>query len=124
MLLGYGSSLGGSTYFDPRLEETIEETLNAVMRLWTVLTLLQGRVTSWQPSTPFSSDTLETVFHKQGDQRYSLTFDTEAYFSERSIKTFFPEVEVKFVVRQEAKGEHYHVPVLLGPFGYTTYRGS
>ena len=40
------------------------------------------------------------------------------------MKTFFPEVEVKFLVRQEAKGEHYHVPVLLGPFGYTTYRGS
>jgi 5-hydroxyisourate hydrolase len=67
-----------------------------------------------------------------GDQKYSLTFDTEAYFGDRGVKTFFPEVEVKFVVRQDGygdergsgKAQHYHVPVLLGPFGYTTYRGS
>lgn len=83
-----------------------------------------GRVTSWTSSTPFNASSLEDVFKQAGDQRYSLTFDTENYFGERNIKTFFPEVEVKFVVRQEAKGEHYHVPVLLGPFGYTTYRGS
>ncbi|KAH7383887.1 hypothetical protein BKA66DRAFT_511951 [Pyrenochaeta sp. MPI-SDFR-AT-0127] len=83
-----------------------------------------GRVTSWKASTPFATATLEDVFAQHGDQKYSLTFDTENYFGERNVKTFFPEVEVKFVVRQEAKGEHYHVPVLLGPFGYTTYRGS
>jgi 5-hydroxyisourate hydrolase len=53
-----------------------------------------------------------------------LTFNTEDYFGEKGVKTFFPEVEVKFVVRQEQKREHFHVPVLLGPFGYTTYRGS
>ncbi|KAF1937677.1 Hydroxyisourate hydrolase [Clathrospora elynae] len=85
-----------------------------------------GRVTSWTPSTPFSSQGLEEVFKAQGDQQYSLTFDTEGYFGERGIKTFFPEVEVRFLVREEGTGkeEHYHVPVLLGPFGYTTYRGS
>ncbi|KAF2119382.1 hypothetical protein BDV96DRAFT_486986 [Lophiotrema nucula] len=83
-----------------------------------------GRVTNWTPSSPFSADGLEEVFKRDGDQKYSLLFDTEAYFGEREIKTFFPEVEVRFVVRAEAKGEHYHVPVLLGPFGYTTYRGS
>jgi 5-hydroxyisourate hydrolase len=64
------------------------------------------------------------VFKRAGDHKYSLTFDTEAYFGGRGIKTFFPEVEVKFVVRGDGKSEHYHVPVLLGPFGYTTYRGS
>tara|TARA_R110002003_G_scaffold111_4_gene9444 strand:+ start:18949 stop:19149 length:201 start_codon:yes stop_codon:yes gene_type:complete len=66
------------------------------------------------------------VFHAQGDQKYSLTFNTEEYFGQRGVRTFFPEVEVKFVVREEGegKGQHYHVPVLLGPFGYTTYRGS
>mgnify|MGYP001940368505 CR=1 FL=1 len=61
---------------------------------------------------------------QEGDAKYSLTFDTEAYFSQRDIAAFFPEVVVGFVIRREAKGEHYHVPVLLGPFGYTTYRGS
>jgi 5-hydroxyisourate hydrolase len=84
-----------------------------------------GRVTSWTPATPFSSATLEEIYQQQDqDQKYSLTFDTEGYFGKRDIKTFFPEVEVKFVVRKESKSEHYHVPVLLGPFGYTTYRGS
>lgn len=67
---------------------------------------------------------MPTLFHSPGTQKYSLTFDTDEYFGQRGVKTFFPEVEVKFVVRAEAKGEHYHVPVLLGPFGYTTYRGS
>jgi 5-hydroxyisourate hydrolase len=83
-----------------------------------------GRVTSWNPSSPFSSRSLEDVYKQEGDQKYSLTFDTEGYFKERGIKAFFPEVVVNFLVRGEAKGEHYHVPVLLGPFGYTTYRGS
>lgn len=83
-----------------------------------------GRVTSWTSSSPFSADGLDVIFKRAGDQRYSLTFDTESYFGEKGVKTFFPEVEVKFVVRDDAKGEHYHVPVLLSPFGYTTYRGS
>jgi 5-hydroxyisourate hydrolase len=83
-----------------------------------------GRVTSWKNTTTFSSASLEDVFKQEGDQKYSLTFDTEAYFSERGVKAFFPEVVVCFLLRGEAKGEHYHVPVLLGPFGYTTYRGS
>jgi 5-hydroxyisourate hydrolase len=67
---------------------------------------------------------LDEVFREQGAKKYSLTFDTEKYFGDRGIKTFFPEVTVQFVVREEQKGEHFHVPVLLGPFGYTTYRGS
>lgn len=74
---------------------------------------------------PFQKQqSIQEVFQAEGDQHWSLRFDTEAYFGERGVKTFFPEVEVRFVVRGDGKGEHYHVPVLLGPFGYTTYRGS
>lgn len=91
---------------------------------FTGTTNADGRVTSWKSSSPFSSDGLEVIFKREGDQRYSLTFDTESYFGEKGVKTFFPEVEVKFVVWADKKGEHYHVPVLLSPFGYTTYRGS
>lgn len=91
---------------------------------YTATTNSDGRVTSWTPSSRFSSDALDVIFKREGDQKYSLTFDTEAYFGDRGVKTFFPEVEVKFLIRADAKGEHYHVPVLLGPFGYTTYRGS
>jgi 5-hydroxyisourate hydrolase len=54
--------------------------------------------------------------------RYRLTFDTGAYFRAGGDTGFYPEVAVTFEV---TSGEgHYHVPVLLSPFGYTTYRGS
>ena len=50
--------------------------------------------------------------------RYRLTFDTGSYLD----GGFYPEVSVTFVV--EPGEEHYHVPLLLSPFGYSTYRGS
>ena len=53
---------------------------------------------------------------------YRLTFDTAAYFHRVGIQAFYPRVLVEFTV---AAGEsHYHVPLLLSPFGYTTYRGT
>ena len=48
---------------------------------------------------------------------YRLTFDTAAYGN-----AFFPEVAIVF--RVENPAQHYHVPLLLSPFGYSTYRGS
>jgi 5-hydroxyisourate hydrolase len=56
-----------------------------------------------------------------GAGRYRLTFDTGAYFRSRGQSAFYPEVAVVFAV---AAGEHHHVPLLLSPFGYSTYRGS
>ncbi len=53
---------------------------------------------------------------------YRLTFDTCHYFRALGVANFYPEVAVTFQVR--AAGEHYHVPLLLSPFGYSTYRGS
>ena len=53
--------------------------------------------------------------------RYRLTFDTGAYFRGRGEAAFYPEVAVVFTV---AGDEHHHVPLLLSPFGYSTYRGS
>ena len=54
--------------------------------------------------------------------QYRLIFDTRTYFDAQSVRTLYPTVIVVFEV---AAGEtHYHVPLLLGPFGYTTYRGS
>jgi 5-hydroxyisourate hydrolase len=54
--------------------------------------------------------------------RYRLTFDTGAYFTRSGQRAFYPEVAVVFAV--ENGDEHYHVPLLLNPFGYSTYRGS
>lgn len=53
---------------------------------------------------------------------YRLSFDAGAYFGGRGVPTFYPEVCVVFEVREPA--QHHHVPLLLSPFGYSTYRGS
>ena len=52
---------------------------------------------------------------------YRLVFETASYFKSHGKKTFYPKVTVEFEVTDHA---HYHVPLLLNPFGYTTYRGS
>ncbi|WP_035841091.1 hydroxyisourate hydrolase [Kitasatospora azatica] len=52
-----------------------------------------------------------------------LTFDTAAYYAQKSDETpFFPEVSIVFTVAPAQ--HHYHVPLLLNPFGYSVYRGS
>ncbi|HEX2091929.1 MAG TPA: hydroxyisourate hydrolase [Longimicrobiaceae bacterium] len=53
---------------------------------------------------------------------YRLVFDTGAYFRTQGVEGFYPEVVVVFEVRNA--GEHFHVPLLLSPYGYSTYRGS
>jgi 5-hydroxyisourate hydrolase len=53
---------------------------------------------------------------------YRLTFATGAYFRDLGIESFFPETVVVFEVKNPE--QHYHVPLLLSPFGYSTYRGS
>jgi 5-hydroxyisourate hydrolase len=54
--------------------------------------------------------------------QYRLTFETHAYFAAQAIATLYPAVVV--VIDAAAGESHYHVPLLLSPFGYTTYRGS
>ncbi len=70
-----------------------------------------GRLTS---STPANSQ-LEPG-------TYRLIFDAAAYFRAHGVESFYPEVSVTFIVHNAA--QHYHVPLLLSPYGYTTYRGS
>ena len=53
---------------------------------------------------------------------YRLTFETRSYFAAHHAEGFFPQVSIVFEVRGAA--EHYHVPLLLSPYGYSTYRGS
>jgi 5-hydroxyisourate hydrolase len=52
---------------------------------------------------------------------YRLTFETAAYFERIGQAVFYPRIEVVFVA---GLAEHYHIPLLLSPFGYSTYRGS
>ncbi|MFE9578964.1 hydroxyisourate hydrolase [Nocardia sp. NPDC006044] len=52
---------------------------------------------------------------------YRLVFATGPYFTAQQVDTFYPEVSVSFEVTEE---RHYHVPLLLSPFAFSTYRGS
>jgi 5-hydroxyisourate hydrolase len=62
------------------------------------------------PGTPLAAGT------------YRLRFDLAGYFRRRGVAAFYPEASVVFTVSDPAS--HHHVPLLLSPFGYTTYRGS
>jgi 5-hydroxyisourate hydrolase len=64
---------------------------------------------------PFSGDDLPAG-------TYRLVFDTATYFAGTGQRSFYPEVCVSFLA--ESADGHYHVPLLLSPFAYTTYRGS
>lgn len=68
----------------------------------------QGRLTKWPTEIAIERGV------------YRLTFDIATYH--REVQSFFSEVQVIFKVRED--GEHVHVPLLISPFGYTTYRGA
>ncbi|KIW02187.1 hydroxyisourate hydrolase [Verruconis gallopava] len=95
-----------------------------------------GRIPAW---TAVSSDgngnvldmqALFETFEQGADMKWVARFDVLRYFADRNIKPFFPEVEIRFLTSgfgSDANGEergHWHVPLLLGPYSYTTYRGS
>jgi hydroxyisourate hydrolase len=50
-----------------------------------------------------------------------IIFETGDYYAKQNIKTFYPAVEILFTIFDDS---HYHVPLLISPFGYSTYRGS
>jgi 5-hydroxyisourate hydrolase len=68
-----------------------------------------GRLNQWGPGLT-------------GAGNYRLTFDTADWFAARDRECFYPEVLITFTVK--ADDAHYHVPLLLAPFAYSTYRGS
>jgi 5-hydroxyisourate hydrolase len=91
---------------------------------------LEHRVTNgnWQPVGSSQTDgdgrckQLLPEPHDLNPGLYRIVFDTGAYFSAQNGSALYPIVEITFVVRS---GEnHFHIPLLLSPNGYTTYRGS
>jgi 5-hydroxyisourate hydrolase len=92
-----------------------------------LLEFLDGS-TSWQPIGRGATDAdgrLRTLIPDGEPLQvgvYRLTFTTLPYFEERGLDTFYPRVVIEF---ETVPGQtHYHVPLLISPFGYTTYRGS
>lgn len=85
-----------------------------------------GARTSWNPVAEgrtdddgripdFGPDRLDAGY-------YRVVFDTGSYFAATGQKGFYPEVTIVFDLADE--DAHYHVPLLLSPFAYSTYRGS
>jgi hydroxyisourate hydrolase len=72
-----------------------------------------------------NSDGRVTDLLKDGETlkpgNYRMFFETGAYFKKQGVKAFYPEVGIVF---ETFDTTHYHVPLLLNPFGYSTYRGS
>ena len=52
---------------------------------------------------------------------YKMRFETKHYFDRQDMPVFYPYIEIIFDIRSN---EHYHIPLLLNPYGYSTYRGS
>ncbi|KAJ7170049.1 hypothetical protein C8R46DRAFT_222014 [Mycena filopes] len=53
---------------------------------------------------------------------YKIVFKTKDYFEKQGRKCFYPMVEITFEIENPA--EHYHIPLLISPYSFTTYRGS
>ena len=91
------------------------------------ITLLVIRDNSWQEigkGITNENGRITDILNKDTELKtgiYKMKFDTGKYFSNKGIKTFYPFAEVVFEITAD---EHYHIPLLLSPFGYSTYRGS
>jgi len=86
-----------------------------MVKNWTELnsgtTNEQGRITALYPNDK-----------KLEKGVYRVTFQTGEWFAKQKMASFFPEVPVIFTV--DATVPHYHIPLLLSPYGFSTYRGN
>lgn len=92
-----------------------------------------GRVKNWTPASSSTAapvpEFLAALPAVDSTTSWSIRFDVGPWYAAQGVECFWPDVEVKFVVKgrgREGEGgwRHYHVPVLLGPWSYSTYRGS
>lgn len=96
----------------PNVEVSLQK-LNSD-KSWTTLSTFKtdknGRITDFLPYGKTNND-----------GTYKLTFQTHPYFEKNKIDSFYPFVEVVFYIKGN---EHFHVPITISPFGYSTYRGN
>jgi 5-hydroxyisourate hydrolase len=88
------------------------------------VTLERRTATQWTPVAEGRTDA-DGRIRQLGDPGagvHRITFDTGGYFADRGVATFYPEVIVAFDITDAAA--HYHVPLLLSPYAFSTYRGS
>jgi 5-hydroxyisourate hydrolase len=101
----------------PSLEEAPQGAID-----FHAVTDKDGRVKEWKPNTTFSVEDVMNKFAPGEKTAWSIRFSIGAWYEEKNVESFWPEIEIKFFVEKGAR--HYHVPVLVGPWTYTTYRGS
>ena len=89
----------------------VEEAPDRWLMLATGITNDDGRVADLLP-----------VDHVLKPGKYRMRFITGDYFSQLKIEGFYPYADIVFQITDPAS--HYHIPLLLSPFGYSTYRGS
>ena len=90
---------------------------NVPFRLYAV----EGRAASGTTNSDGRTSDLAGVQLDEGV--YRMEFDTASYFRDQNINEYFyPKVDIYFQVRQASA--HYHVPLILSPYGFSTYRGS
>lgn len=89
----------------------MEEATDRWLVLSSGITDDDGRIATLLPSD-----------HKLKEGKYRLRFNTGDYFTHNNVKGFYPYADVVFTISDT--GRHYHIPLLLNPFGYATYRGS
>lgn len=85
------------------------------------ITLLRGDQVLGEATTDADGRARDLVKQLEAGE-YRLRFEVEPYFKRSGRDAFYRTITIDFDVR--APGEHYHVPLLLSPFGYSTYRGS
>ena len=78
-----------------------------------------GRITDWLG--PNAAPVGAAAYDVPGNGIYKIRFETKDYFEGQSLATLYPFVEVHFELTADG---HYHIPLLISPFGYSTYRGS
>ena len=88
---------------------------------------LRGEDGSWETRGHGVTDADGRLRNLLEDSAFSIgtwriSFDTYAYFTAQKVEHFYPEVSIVFVVRDVSA--HFHVPLLLSPFGFSSYRGS
>lgn len=91
------------------------------------VTLEQLDGDAWSPVAAGATDADGRVGGMLSDDElqagvYRVSFATGAWFAARGERTFWPQVRIEFEVHDER--QHHHVPLLLSPWGYSTYRGS
>ncbi|MFP6806347.1 MAG: hydroxyisourate hydrolase [Pseudomonadales bacterium] len=86
------------------------ELIKGELTIATGITNKDGRVAEWDREYQLESCT------------YTLNFSVAGYFAEHDEPSFYDDIQIRFKVVSTT--DHYHVPLLLNPFGYSTYRGS